>query len=328
MARKRKTYKTHWLVWLRRAVQSVFLVFFLWLFLNTTFFPINTTRGPVKFFFQIDPLVALNSWIASHTFVRAMSLSLVTLVATFLFGRWFCGWICPFGTVHNFFTSLRGGRTKQRLEVGGYSPWQRIRYLMLTAFVGAALLGSNVVGWLDPFSFFFRSLATAVYPALNAGTVALFTWIYDANPGIGPARLTSISEPIYAQLRQHLLAVAQPYYTGGVLIGVVFVVVIALNFFRARFWCRYICPLGALLGVVGKNPLVRLHVDTSQCNNCRVCLVNCQGGANPQKAAAWMPSECFFCANCISDCPWNYVSLTTILSRNKVEEKAHVETTV
>ena len=60
----------------------------------------------------------------------------------------------------------------------------------------------NVAGWLDPFSFFFRSLATAIYPALNAPTVALFTWIYDADPD-RPLRVTAVSEPVYECLRQH-----------------------------------------------------------------------------------------------------------------------------
>jgi polyferredoxin len=85
------------------------------------------------------------------------------------------------------------------------------------------------------------------------------------------------------------------------LIGSLFVAVVALNFWRARFWCRYVCPLGGLLGVVGKNPLVRLNKHQEKCNNCRLCLVDCQGGAAPDRG--WRPSECFYCWNCKSDCP-------------------------
>ena len=106
----------------------------------------------------------------------------------------------------------------------------------------------------------------------------MFGWIYDVNPGIGPVRVTAVTEPIYDVLRRHFLAFQQPHYAGNVLIGFLFGAVVALNFFRPRFWCRYVCPLGALLGVVGKNPLVRLNKHAEACNNCRLCLARVPGG--------------------------------------------------
>ena len=296
--------RTSWVVWLRRVCQAAFLILFFWLFLQTAYHPINKTNGPVDLFFDLDPLVTLNAWLASHTVLRAMLFSLGTVVVTVLMGRWFCGWICPFGALHNLTTSLRGTKSKAKLEVGGYSRWQKVKYYLLTGFLAAGILGVNVVGWLDPFSFLYRSLATAIYPALNRAIVSVFTVIYDLNPGVGSVRLTGVTEPVYDVLRKHFLAVEQPYYWGGELMGLLFFLVIGLNFFRARFWCRYICPLGALLGILGKNPLIRLKKNEEQCNNCRLCLVDCQGGASPEKNQdGWKPSECFYCWNCKSDCP-------------------------
>jgi polyferredoxin len=307
MAKKKKT---SWIVWLRRLTQVGFFLLFCYLFLQTVYHPINKAGRGVTFFFNLDPLVALNSWLATHALVEAMLLSLVTLVVTFICGRWFCGWVCPFGTLHNFFTSLRGGRAKQKIETGAYNRWQKAKYYLLVGFLVAALLGVNVVGWLDPFAFFFRSLSTSIYPAINKGIVALFTWIYNTDPGVGPIRLTAVTEPIYGFLRQYLLAVEQPYYWGSLLIGVLFIAAVALNFFRARFWCRYVCPLGALLGVVGKNPLVRLKKNEEKCDSCRLCLVDCQGGATPDNPLEWKPSECFYCWNCKSDCPAQSISFS------------------
>ena len=305
MAKKKRT---SWIVWLRRLTQTGFFLLFCYLFLQTVYHPINKAGRGVTFFFNLDPLVALNSWLASHALVGAMLLSLVTLAVTFICGRWFCGWVCPFGALHNFFTSLRGGRAKQRLDVGGYNQWQKAKYYALVAFLVAALLGADVVGWLDPFSFFFRSLSTSIYPAISKGLVALFTWIYDADPGVGPVRLTVVTEPIYGFLRTYFFAAEQPYYWGSMLIGSLFIAAVALNFWRARFWCRYVCPLGALLGVVGKNPLIRLKKNEEKCNNCRLCLVECQGGAAPDNL--WKPSECFYCWNCKSDCPAQAITFT------------------
>jgi ferredoxin len=231
-----------------------------------------------------------------------MLLSLLTLGVTFVFGRWFCGWVCPLGTVHNFFTSLRGARLKEKLEAGEYSSWHKAKYYVLAALLGGALVGVNLAGWLDPFSFFFRSLGTAVYPAVNDAIVRFFGWIYDANPGIGPVRVTAASEPVYEFLHGHFLAALQPHYFGNLLIGFLFVAAVALNFLRARFWCRYVCPLGALLGVVGRTPVVRLSRAAEACNDCRLCLADCQGGANPH-AGGWKAAECFYCFNCKSECP-------------------------
>ncbi|MBZ5536504.1 MAG: 4Fe-4S binding protein [Acidobacteriia bacterium] len=319
-----KREKASWVVWLRRLVQTAFLLLFFYLFLETAYHPINKAGEHVTLFFNLDPLVALTSWLASHTLVRAMLLSLVTLGVTLLAGRWFCGWICPLGSLHHFITSLRGGSARQKIEVGGYHPWQKAKYYILAAFLVVSVLGANVVGWLDPLSFFVRSLSTAVYPAINSAIVSMFTWVYNVNPGIGPVRLTAVTEPVYDVLRKHFLAPHQPYYWGGMLIGVLFVAVVALNFYRARFWCRYVCPLGALLGVVAKNPLVRLRRDEEKCNDCGLCLVNCQGGETLGAHAEWKPSECFYCWNCKSDCPSHAISFAWQPGR----EQKHDETLV
>ena len=288
------------MVWLRRAIQSSILLLFLYLFLRTAEHGIDQPGAGVKLFFELDPLAALASWLAAHAIPAGMLLALATLAVTVAFGRWFCGWICPFGTVHQFFSSLRS-----RAEGGSHTRWHRAKYYALAAFLGGALVGSNVVGWLDTFSFFFRSLATAVYPAVNYATVGLFTWLYDANPGVGGLRVTAVSEPVYEFLRRHFLALHQPHYFGGVLLGVLFIAVVALNFLRARFWCRHLCPLGALLGLAGKYPAVRLRRNAGACNECGLCAAHCQGGANPggPNPGEWRPEECFYCFNCQSSCP-------------------------
>ncbi len=295
--------QTSRVVWLRRTTQAGFLLLFFYFFLQTTYHPINRTGGRTTFFFEIDPLVTLTVWLAAHAVASALLLSVVTVVATIFFGRWFCGWICPFGTLHNLFTGIRGGTLKNRLETGSYTSWQKLKYYVLVFFLGGALLGSNLVGWLDPFSFFYRSMATAVFPVVNLGIQRLFGWAYSANPGVGKVRLTSVTEPAYEALRRYFLAVEQPHYFWGLMIGLIFGTVLALNFFRIRFWCRYVCPLGALLGVAGKNPLVRLSTDSAVCNDCRLCLEDCQGGANPSGNGPWKPAECLYCWNCHSICP-------------------------
>jgi polyferredoxin len=301
-------YRTSWVVWLRRFIQASFLVLFFYLFLQTAYHPINKTGGHVTFFFEIDPLVLIAVWIASHSVVSALLLSLVTLGVTVFFGRWFCGWVCPLGTLHNLASSLRSGKIKEKSDQGGYTPWQRSKYYVLVFFLGGVLTGANMAGWLDPFSVLYRSMATAVYPAIDYGTEKIFGWAYRTDPGVGGLRLTVVTEPVYEVLRRYFLAVNQPHYFWSLMIGLLFGVALALNFLRARFWCRYVCPLGALLGVAGKNPIVRLATDPAACNDCGLCLVDCQGGADPQGKKPWRAAECFYCWNCHSNCPSGAIS--------------------
>lgn len=296
--------KTSSTVWLRRVSQTVFLLLFLYLFLLTAYHPDNVTYGGITLFFDFDPLVMLTVWLGGHAVASALLLSLITLVVTLVFGRWFCGWVCPFGAVHNVFTSLRKAKGSEKIRTGGYSVWQKTKYYILVVILVGAFFGGNVAGWLDPFSFFFRSLATAVFPAVNAGLQGFFQWMYD----VDPIKLSVLTEPLYNVLRQYFLAFDQPHYFWGSMFGILFGIIIGLNFLRARFWCRYICPLGGLLGLFGKNPTVRLKIDAEKCNDCSLCVMDCLGGADPLKEESWKPSECFFCWNCHSGCPTDAIS--------------------
>lgn len=304
MARNKST----WQVWLRRVSQTGFLWLFLYLFLQTVYHPVNQTGRGVDLFFQFDPLVLLSSALASHQVVGALGLSLITLGITILAGRWFCGWICPFGAVHNLISTLRAKRSKQRIEGSTYSGWQKCKYYVLFGLLFGCALGLNLTGWLDPFSFLFRGSALVAYPMFDDATKSVFGWIYQADPGVGSFKVTSVTEPVYEVLRRHVLATLQPHYAGMLLLALLFFAALLLNLYRARFWCRFVCPLGALLGVAGKNPLVQITRNEEACNSCRICVADCQGGANPDVARGWKPSECFYCWNCQSSCPHHAIT--------------------
>ncbi len=306
------TRKVRIIIWLRRFVQALFLLLFLYLFLQTAYHPIDRTGGPVTFFFELDPLILVAAWLAGVAVPVALLLSLVTLGFTVLFGRWFCGWICPLGTLHQMMTQLRGGSLASRLKRAVYSPHQKWKYLILFGLLAGTLMGLNLIGWVDPFSLLYRSLATAVYPAFNSGSHALFSWLYQSDPGIGNVKVTKVSEPVYEVLRSFLLVEGRPKYYWGILIGVIFGGILALNLWRNRFWCRYVCPLGALLGLAGKNPLLRLKKDNDACNDCRACVAACPAGANldssSDRSDAWKPAECIFCWKCEAVCPKQAIS--------------------
>jgi MauM/NapG family ferredoxin protein len=89
----------------------------------------------------------------------------------------------------------------------------------------------------------------------------------------------------------------------GWFIGLFFLLILFLNRIRPRFWCRVLCPLGALLGVCSKYSMVRLKKSDDKCNHCGICTRNCQGAASCEPGTAWQSTECLLCLNCWEVCP-------------------------
>ena len=150
---------------LRLYSQIVFFALFLLLLLRTEFRGSLSSSAqeirlsyPVGLFFRLDPLVAISNALASHALYKGLLVSLLILIPTLFFGRFFCGWICPLGSIHHFFGSLKSERKrgKQWVDSNRYKRWQNTKYYLLAAVLVAAALGSGVVGWLDPFSFLVR----------------------------------------------------------------------------------------------------------------------------------------------------------------------------
>lgn len=71
-------------------------------------------------------------------------------------------------------------------------------------------------------------------------------------------------------------------------------------FVSRRFWCRYVCPGGALYSLLGHRRLVRIKVSESQCTGCKKCLPVCEFGLDPMHGD--MGAECNNCGMCIRAC--------------------------
>jgi len=291
------------LVWLRRSLQTACLVLFLYLLVITRDQGGGEPVGSLKLFFNIDPLVLIAGWLATHTLAGLSLLALITLAVTFLLGRVFCGWICPFGTLHNLVATLRGKVRRITLRTERFSRWQRAKYWLLIGLLVMALWGANWIGVLDPQSLLYRSTATALLPAAQYAVEDGATAVFRSDPHLGPLHLKSITEPVYRFCRDHVFARLRLVFAGSSFILLVFLVAVALNLYRARFWCRYVCPLGALLGLCAKRPLLRLTNRDQECQECGLCSLSCPAAAQPEQPERWLPEECFGCWNCVKACP-------------------------
>ena len=293
---------------LRAVSQIIFLSLFLFLLLRTDFraSPSGASddlqlTAPVKLFFQIDPLVGISNALASRALYQGLLWSLLILIPTFFLGRFFCGWICPMGTLNHFFGSLKSEskRGKQLIESNRHKRWQNTKYYLLFAFLLAALFGTGIFGWLDPFSLLTRSLSLSIFPGLSylTNSVLRAAETSDFSP------LALVGGIIHAILNFTILSLKQSHFRQGLFLGLIFIFLLGLNLRVTRFFCRALCPLGALFGLISRWSIFGLQKHSASCDNCNRCLLRCQGGDDPIGGVPWHKSECHLCLNCVDECP-------------------------
>jgi ferredoxin len=275
-ARKPRGYRL-----LRWAIQLALLVLFIFLFARTRY---RVAPNLTDIFFRFDPLVFPVVSIATRTLVAAGLLSLVVVVATLLFGRFFCGFVCPLGTTIDLADAAIRRQSPRATH------WKWGKFLVLIFLLASAALGASFVGFFDPLAIFSRTLTLVAFPVV--------TWFGGLVAGVRPAVFT-----------ETLLALTT------------FLVILGLGLIVPRCWCRNLCPLGGLLGFGSRFSLFKFSV-RKDCKACGLCEKVCPTGAisqtpNPKPQTLTSNSEivtrhsslvidsaeCIGCLACLHECP-------------------------
>jgi len=274
---------------IRQVIQA--LSFALYIYLLFAALQRRTVFPLADLFFRLDPLVALAAMVAGRAWIPRLALALVTLGLTLVFGRVWCGWLCPLGTLLEWF------RFRPSRKLRAFGKVRMVKNWLLLLILAAALFGNLSLLIFDPLALFTRTMTTAILPALNYAVTTIESALYPV-PFLRPPL-----NWLEGLLRGPILPVEQPVFAQNALIAALFVGILALNGLADRFWCRYLCPLGALLGLVSKVSLLRPVVGAA-CNRCARCVTACRMDAiDTHQGYEIVPTECTVCLDCLAACP-------------------------
>lgn len=197
------------------------------------------------------------TWFAGQSnlqklFSGTMTLFFFTLVFALIFGRSFCGYVCPFGALFEFI-----GKIKRKKIVVYYKIDSILKYLKYVVLI------------------------LITYMAWKTSTL----WISPYDPYAAFAHVWKGSE------------VLEEYLIGFIILIVILVASILID----RFFCKYLCPAGAIYGILSKISL--LKVKRNPCLDCGECTRSCPMNIDVAKSETVNSAECIVCGKCINVCP-------------------------
>ena len=238
------------------------------------------------FFLVIDPLVSISTVVASRTWEWSMWWALGILTVCLVFPRGFCGYLCPLGTLIDCFDWAIGKRVN-RFKIKGDGWWVHLKYYLLAGTMIAAIFGVLLSGIF------------AAIPVITRG-------------------MLYILEPLQLGVLRgwHQLP---PVNSGQIVSIVLFLGVLGLGLLRKRFWCRYVCPSGAIFSIFNFFRVSERKVESS-CIHCNLCVEACPFDAIKADFTTRTP-DCTFCQACGGVCPthaikfvdrWNFTDLKAV----------------
>lgn len=191
------------------------------------------------------------------------------MVITIIYGRIYCGWICPIGTVTDLACRLRRFLPERR-RAFRYRPRLKSRYPVLALYLAALVAGIAVVpALIEPWNLF-RNVAGLLRPEASAAGLSTL------GAGIGT----------------------------GLLAGALSLLLVLLcAIFTGRGFCTGICPVGTLLQIASSNSSWRVEIDPDRCTACMKCEEVCPAGCVKVVGRYVDDSRCVRCMECVGRCP-------------------------
>ncbi|MBF0216842.1 MAG: 4Fe-4S binding protein [Candidatus Omnitrophica bacterium] len=277
------------LVLTRKASQMVFLGLFVYILWSTTY-PLKGLF-PSDAFFKIDPLTVMFTSLSERVFLPGFIISLLMLALTLVFGRFFCGWVCPLGTCLDL--TAFGKKRKTVLREAAGERIRRIKYIVLGTIFLFAVLGVQCAWVFDPIVIAARFVSLNLIPWVTMGVERSMVFAIQRFDLYGPFY------DLYRDLRSSFLGININMPENSGVIFASFALLLLASGRVPRLWCRTLCPLGALYSLPAKLSLLERR--SEKCTRCGVCSKNCRMGAI-KDTGAYNKAECVLCMDCVYDC--------------------------
>ena len=200
-----------------------------------------------------------------------------------LFGRFVCGFLCPFGWVQDLLYKIPSKK------IGTFKYDRLLRYLKLVVLAVLVVL-----------------LPALVKNAAGVGTPWFCKWVCPSGTLFAGIPLL-LANPT-------LRAVVGFIFSWKMAI---LILILGLSVFLYRPFCKYLCPLGAAYSLFNKASFYRLKLNESACTHCGICKRACNMGVDPSKTPDDM--ECIRCGDCVKNCPTKALSAGFFTGRRKIQ---------
>ena len=233
---------------------------------------------------------------------RSLSLTIIPFLAAgililvpILFGRFTCGWLCPFGFIQDLVSKIPSKKTKLKQDTEETFGW--IPLIIIGLSLGVAVL----VGFLP-------LIRADIVLELGSFTYGIWTqldpynFLFSIIPEIIRNNLLVVGEGIYEFIAQNPIFIIQIIFT---------IIVFVLQYWLSRAYCRFLCPTGTCMGYISKYSLLGLKRDPVHCTKCRKCEDACPMNVPLLKLDfnRIRHKSCILCLECVAACPENSLKI-------------------
>lgn len=197
--------------------------------------------------------------------ILGIVLPVLLLLSSAIFGRWYCAFLCPLGSLQDLAACFRRKNWRYRTSS---------MMLRMTALIGAAALAVagalSLASWIDPWSIFSRFITCDIQPLVRIAFRADL-------PGL------SLETVIPA--------------------GLAMAVILVVSAFSGRWFCGNLCPVGTVLGLLNRLAPLRLRLEQSACIYCGRCTSVCPASCLDGARKVLDSTRCTYCLACLDACP-------------------------